>query len=375
MKWIIYGSIWLLGFFLLGRIPLCSKPKDHRRQKAVTQTLTRVSVIIPARNEEGVLSNLLSSLRRQTAPAHEIIVVNDGSTDRTGELAREAGAVVIDLDEPPEGWVGKTWACFSGAKTASGDYFLFLDADTWLEDEGLEKIMNCQSQHSGVITIAPFHAVQKPYEDLSLFFNVMAGAGMRTFTILGNRIKPAGLFGPCFFCSREDYFKINGHASVKGSIVEDVEIGRTFVEAGIPLHGFGGEGTISLRMYPHGFDQLQRGWTKNIGIGAKLTSPLFAGLITLWFAGVFKTAFDFIRTLLLLKRPSAQSSFLYGAYAGQIHWMSRRVGSFSPWSAVLFPIPLFYSAYIYVRSFMRYAMGQDVQWKGRAITTQETASD
>jgi 4,4'-diaponeurosporenoate glycosyltransferase len=374
MKWFFHTTIWLLGFFLLGRIPVCRKPKDHR-QVSVAQTAARVSVIIPARNEEDVLGNLLGSISRQSTPAHEIIVVNDGSRDRTGEIAREAGAMVIDLDAPPEGWVGKTWACYSGAQRASGDYFLFLDADTWLEEDGLEKIANCHSQHPGVITIAPYHAVQKSYEDLSLLFNIMAGAGFRTFTLLGDRVKPAGLFGPCFFCSREDYFKIDGHASVKGSIVEDAEIGKTFVDAGIPLHGFGGEGTISLRMYPHGYDQLLRGWTKNIGVSAKLTSPLFVGLIALWLAGAFNTAFNFLQALIFMRRPALKTTVFYCAYAAQIRWMSRRVGSFSPWSAVLFPIPFVFSAYIYVKSLLRYSRGQDVQWKGRSINTQDTARD
>jgi 4,4'-diaponeurosporenoate glycosyltransferase len=373
MKFLVQIIIWLVGFFVLWKIPVCKKSQGQNLQNQNSRSTTRVSVIIPARNEEGVLNKLLETLTQQTIRPHEIIVVNDGSTDHTGPLARQAGAKVVDLDALPDGWVGKTWACYNGAKTASGNYFLFLDADTWLEKDGLEKIIACENQHPGIITIAPYHIIREPYENLSLFFNVMAGAGLRTFTLLGDRIEPAGLFGPCFYTSRENYYAIDGHASVRESIVEDVDIGRTFVEAGIPLHGFGGNGTISLRMYPLGLNQLVRGWLKNIGVGAKLTSLPFVILISLWFGGAFKTAFDLLVSLLAFRQPAPKLSVLYAAYASQIWWMSRRVGNFHPLASVLFPIPLFFSGYIYLRSYLRYAMGKQVKWKGRSLSTEDTA--
>jgi 4,4'-diaponeurosporenoate glycosyltransferase len=365
--------LWLVGFFLLWKIPTCSKPKCNSVKRSHQVSSTSVSIIIPARNEEGVLENLLKSLSKQTVFPHEIIVVNDGSTDQTRSVAKQYGAMVVDIDNPPEGWLGKNWACYSGAKTATGTYMLFLDADTWLEPNGLESIIRCETQNPGVITIAPYHKIENHYENLSLFFNIMAGAGLRTFTMLGKHISPAGLFGPCFYCSRENYFSIDGHSSVKGSIVEDVDIGRTFVEAGIPLYGFGGKDTVYVRMYPTNLQQLVQGWTKNIGIGAKLTSPLFVVLISLWFAGAFKTGVDLFFNLLSMRQPSKKATMLYVAYAAQIRWMSWRSGNFHPWAAVLFPIPLFFSGYIYFRSFLRYALGKEVKWKGRTIETEGTA--
>jgi 4,4'-diaponeurosporenoate glycosyltransferase len=372
MKFVFQILIWLLGFFLLAKIPICQKPSGFSNRKPNGSFTPKVSVIVPARNEEGVLEHLLDSLSTQSISPHEVIVVNDGSVDQTGELARQFRSTVIDLDHPPEGWVGKSWACYTGAKVASGDYFLFLDADTWLTDDGIERIINCEAQNPGVITVAPFHVIEDHYENLSLFFNIMAGAGLRTFTILGDRVKPAGLFGPCFYCSRTNYFAIDGHASVKGSIVDDVDIGRMFVQAGIPLHGFGGENTVHIRMYPRGLDQLIRGWTKNIGIGAKLTSPHFVLLISLWFAGAFKTAVDLLKYI-SSPQMSLKSVVLYTAYASQIRWMSRRAGNFHLWASILFPVPLFFAGYIYFSSFLRYALGKEVKWKGRKIGTEDTA--
>jgi 4,4'-diaponeurosporenoate glycosyltransferase len=309
MKVAIQIVLWLIGFFLLWKVPACTKPKRRPGRNSNEVALPKVSVIIPARNEEGVLAKLLDSLSNQTVPPYEVIVANDSSTDRTGEIAKERGSLVIDLDHTPDGWLGKNWACYNGAKTASGSYFLFLDADTWLENDGLEQIIHCEAQNPGVITVSPYHMVHDPYENLSLFFNIMAGAGLRTFTMLGDRITPAGLFGPCFYCSRNDYFAIDGHASVKSSIIEDVDIGRTFVEAGIPVHGFGGKETVNVRMYPNGIRQLVQGWTKNIGIGATRTSPIFVVLISLWFASAFKVAADLIVDIISVRKLASKISY------------------------------------------------------------------
>jgi 4,4'-diaponeurosporenoate glycosyltransferase len=157
--------------------------------------------------------------------------------------------------------------------------------------------------------------------------------------------------------------------------VEDVEIGRTFIEAGIPLHGFGGRGTLSIQMYPHGFKQLTDGWTKNIGVGARLTSPIFVVMISLWFAGAFRVAVSLLSSIVSFRMPSLKIALLYSGYAAQIYWMSRRVGDFHAWSNYLFPIPLFFSGYIYIKSFLKYTFRKEVKWKGRSLSTEETAKE
>src|SRR5450755_1248711 len=90
-----------------------------------------VSVIVPARNEEACLGTCLESLAAQTGVSFEIIVVDDGSTDRTREIAQSFPRVrVIDPGALPEGWTGKNNALVAGAKGARGAWLLFTDADT-----------------------------------------------------------------------------------------------------------------------------------------------------------------------------------------------------------------------------------------------------
>ena len=90
-------------------------------------------MIIPARNEAHNLPRLLESLASQSVQPREVIVVDDGSTDDTAEIARRHGAEVLVSKPLPEGWRGKPWACHQGAEAASGDLLCFVDADTCFE--------------------------------------------------------------------------------------------------------------------------------------------------------------------------------------------------------------------------------------------------
>jgi len=114
----IHIVLWLLGFVFLFHIPLCrAVRKDHLPCHQST------SVIIPARNEETVLPNLLASLREQSYIPDEIIVVDDHSEDRTKEIAKREGAKVVESQPLPEGWTGKTWTLPPGCASSGRRHF------------------------------------------------------------------------------------------------------------------------------------------------------------------------------------------------------------------------------------------------------------
>jgi 4,4'-diaponeurosporenoate glycosyltransferase len=197
----------ILGFLFLFRISLCKKTDRKANDFSI-------SVIIPACNEEKNLPNLLSSLKDQQPAPYEIIVVDDYSEDKTKAVAEQLGSVVIASQPYPAGSIGKSWACYQGAQKAKGDILVFLDADTRLEKDGLKKIINTYVVQTGVISIQPFHKMIKLYEELSAFFNIIVMAAMGSFTILGEKIKPLGLFGPVVVIEKQLYESTSGHESV-----------------------------------------------------------------------------------------------------------------------------------------------------------------
>jgi len=358
------AALWLCGFAVLFRIPRC-----HSRRQG-SAAYPAVSVIIPARNEEKNLPILLQSLREQDLQPAEVIVVDDHSEDATRQVAEQAGARVLCSPDLPPGWLGKPWACHQGAQQSQGEVLMFLDADTRLERGGFKSIMDTWMERRGVLSVAPFHVMREPYEQLSAFFNILQLAGLAAFYILGRRVQPAGLFGPMLAVPRQSYLKAGGHAAVKDKILEVCFLGRTFVRMKLDVVCCGGRGTLSYRMYPEGLAGLIEGWSKGFASGATRTPPLAMILIAAWIGGSAIAAGWLYASCL---QPAALSDVLlpaaaYACFVLQLYWMLRRIGSFSLWTALLYPLPLAFFILVFVRSVTHVRRTGAVTWKNRSIT-------
>lgn len=338
---VVFLLLWACGWIVACRV----FGRDASLPPAVP---SRVSIIIPARDEEHNLPRLLESLAEQSVSPYEILVVDDGSTDGTAGIARKLGATVIESAALPDGWRGKTWACHQGARAASGGLFLFMDADTWFESEGLARMLD--HYPGGAFSVLPYHAVRKPYEDLSLFFNFSMTAG----TV------PDGLSGQCFLVSREDYQKVGGHESVRGRVLENFRLAEEFREAGISVRSVIGRRMVSFRMYPQGFASLVEGWTKGFASGAVRTPPWILLLVVGWMTGLMLP--------LLGEMMTGDWQWWLGAYflgVFQVAWISRRIGSFCWLGIIFYPIPLVFFFSVFGWSALR--SGKKVSWKGREI--------
>ncbi|MFC1870136.1 glycosyltransferase [Chloroflexota bacterium] len=359
---VVHIILWLLGFVFFYRVSICSS------QKTNTFPRPSISIVIPARNEETNIPNLLRSLKGQTKAGDEILVVDDHSEDNTADVAEREGATVIKSKEMPPGWTGKTWACYQGAQEATGKLLLFLDADTLVEDGGLNQIASCHEKLGGVLSIQPYHKMLRLYEQLSAFFNLILMAAMGSFTILGRAFKPIGLFGPVIALDRKLYSDGGSFEKVKGEILEDLAFGSEFQKKGVNLYCFGGRNTISFRMYPGGMGQLIAGWSKGFAMGAVKTSIPVLIMIIAWITGAIGTTRHLIQAILITDVSLLIPwGFLYLAFATQIYWMLYRIGNFKSYTALLFPIPLLFFVIVFAYSFVIIFIRRNVRWKGRTL--------
>jgi 4,4'-diaponeurosporenoate glycosyltransferase len=338
---VITLGMWLGGFLFLRRL----RPSEAAGAAGSPRSL---SVVIPARDEEHNLPRLIRSLLSQPNRPDEIIVVDDGSSDRTAEVARELGATVMSPGILPEGWRGKTWACQQGAKAATGDLLLFLDADTWFEPEGLSRLL--AGHEGGAFSVGPYHALRKPYENLSLFFN---------FTMTVSTV-PGGLFGQSLLVDRQSYERVGGHEAVKARILEHCRLAGEFRAAGIPVRSVPGRGTLSVRMYPGGLGDLVEGWTKGFASGAGQTPPLTLLHVVLWMIGLMTAPLGLLMTGDWLCWGGA-----YVLCAAQVGGFGRKLGRFHWLTSLLYPLPLLFFFGVFARSALR--SGKQVSWKGREI--------
>ncbi len=354
---------WLSGTLLLWRIPLCPDTAHG------TNGRWDASLIVPARNEERNLNRLLESLNAQSVRFGELIVVDDQSSDRTAAVARKAGATVVRPGASPEGWTGKTWACWAGAQKARGPVLVFMDADLTVDPGGVSRLKHCADRHPGLITVQPYHRTRKLYEGLSAVFNLVQLMGVGAFTVLGRRVRPAGGFGPCVICTREDYTANGGHRAVRGQVLEHYVLARRFMANGMNVTCLGGRGTVSFRMYPDGLGDLAEGWTKAFATGAGMTPASLLTLTVTWLTGALLTGVLIVTTPLrrntrVLRRLMAA----YVAFVGQIWWMLRRVGRFPVLVPFAFPVYISFFLLIFVRSCRDAIVRRRVTWKGRTMT-------
>lgn len=181
-------------------------------------------MVIPARNEVLRLPNLLASLKTQSHPPTEILVIDDHSDDNTAALAVQMGAQVIPSAPLPAGWRGKTWACHQGAHAAKGKWLLFLDADVTLQGHALGQILTACRAHGGAVSVPALPPHGSLGQSLSAFFNLVQAAASNAFTWRGPRVEHKRLFGPLLAVNKGEFLRAGGYRAVKDRWVENFDL-------------------------------------------------------------------------------------------------------------------------------------------------------
>ena len=216
-----------------------------------SKTNPKVSIILPARNEEEFIGKCLDSLVKQDYENYEIIVIDDSSEDKTGEIISEYAKkypkiIPVSARPKPDGWMGKNWACMEGYGKATGELLLFTDADT----KHAENVITLAVSHLNSFGLDALSAIPKMLT-FDFWTNItlpMISTFLHTrFSALNvnNPAKKTGyFFGSFFILKKTTYQEVGTHEGVKQEIIEDGALGKKVKDAGYKMKMVRGEHLI-----------------------------------------------------------------------------------------------------------------------------------
>lgn len=246
-----------------------------------------VSLLVPARNEERLIRECIGSLVQQDYVNYEVIVLNDGSTDRTGTILAELSKeypdklTVINGKDLPKHWVGKNWACHNLSKIAQGEILLFTDADTIHKPDMIRASVTLLiSKKLDFFSMIPFEEMRTFGEKTIIpMIHYLYFAYLPNILITKSRRTSVSAANGQFMCFRKSaYNAIGGHESVKSNLVEDVFLAKEVKKHGMRMALVDGTDFVSCRMYTN-FSESFKGFSKNLYAGFSFDLPLFSVFI------------------------------------------------------------------------------------------------
>lgn len=286
--------VYLLATWVLGWLGMAALARSivnrlpHLPESGGTGPPDRVSVVIPARNEEKSVERTVLSILAQTHPGVDVIVVNDHSTDSTGNIldrisTDERRLQILHNPTLKPGWLGKPNALDAGTKLATGKWLVFVDADIAFTPDAIGRAVSVANAEglAGLSLIPKLIAVS--WAECAIVPLIPIGAiVLRPDT--ANDSDPATGFaaGAFIMFQRKAYDSIGGHESVKAEIIDDIALGKRAKASGLRFRLFRGEDVSSVRMYT-GARSLLFGLVKNVSfvIGGARGNPIGAPLASL----------------------------------------------------------------------------------------------
>ena len=215
----------------------------------------KISVIIPARNEERDIENTIRSVLNQPGVNVEVLVVNDHSDDSTGEIVNRVAAEdprVRALHDPPmrDGWLGKANAMQYAASFATGDYIVFTDADITHNPGGFAAALTeMRDNGHALLSLMPLFRWESIWENAAAPMFQLAMTNYLSGAIHDPQSDDAIAVGAFIMVDADVYRAVNGHEAVRTEMLDDVMLARHFKRSGYPVAWRVAPQCLSVRMY------------------------------------------------------------------------------------------------------------------------------
>jgi len=335
---------WLLQLVCLGILTKRSVPALKGIEITDSIEWPKLTIVIPAHNEAHSIEKAVESRLDDDYPYLEFILIDDRSTDGTSEIidkiaARDSRVTSIHIRELPEGWLGKVFAMQRGVSEATGDWFLFSDADVHVKRGTLKRAISyCETRNVDHLTILPEIWPRTFFVDL--LFSIMVRHvyfKMRVWAIGRKRLSASGGIGAFNLVRRTAFERINGFYRLKLAILDDVALGKILKQSGARCAVLNGREYVGLYWY-RSLREVALGIQRILfGYSAKFNFiRIVASCIFLLWAELFP--FLLLIPVPFLFHPFIGLSFLLISLATSLsinHWLNR-----SALSAILFPIAM-----------------------------------
>ena len=361
----LYLAYFTFTFALIQFIVVIINSLFNQQPKSDNEHYNKlVSILIPARNEEYNIANLLTDLQIQDYKNIEIIVFNDLSTDRTeaviSELKKNDQRIqLINSKGLPETWLGKNYACHRLALLAKGEYLLFIDADVRIRNGIISNSISlAQKNKAALLSIFPKQKMDSFGEYLTVpIMNYILLTLLPLVLVLKSKFPSmAAANGQFMLFESRKYIESLPHEKFKNNRVEDIEIARYYKQKQYPVICILGNDMIECRMY-NGFEDALIGFSKNI---ISFFGDSFLAALLFWFITTFGC-------LIVLSKLSMVLFYLYLSIVLATKIIVSLISKQNIFLNLLLFVPQQLTLGILICKTAIYKFNKQLKWKGRTI--------
>ncbi len=406
VHWVL-GSILALAWFSriveaaigMPRIADVAKPEWDRRP-GMAGGEPRVSIIVPARNEEADICATIEALLALDYSNYEVIAVDDRSTDRTGQImeavaadAEKRGGAdnlvgeaaistlqaeadrsvrptlrIIHVSELPAGWMGKTHAMWTAAEQASGDWLVFTDADVLFKPDSVRRaVAYAEEEKADHVVLFPRMIMENPGERMMIaFFQALFVFGHRPWKVADPDAQDHMGVGAFNMVRRPVYEAVGTYKALRMEVLDDMKLGKVVKNAGYAQRNVFGEDLISLR------------WVKGtFGIVENLTKNFFALLSFQWprtVASIIGLAFLNLGPFVGVWMAHGWARLPYAVALASIfaiYWGMSGLSDVRPYYFLLHPVSACVVTYTLARSMVLTIWQGGIVWRGTKYSLEE----